>query len=196
MTGWRQRAQTEMQGVSFRDKKKLFLPSGRSQFAQRGFGVSISKGTVADCPSWCTDYLLTYTVEEDSWPQGAVSPQGVMKTEQSFGKVHALIWTQAAVHASQQKSPQEQHATELLARERADLLDTVIIPYCTAQMKKSERPSEVIYKQNFSKNTQTPHRGHLGEADNASKSPCLSMGCPTEGRGTGTDRAQPPKHNN
>lgn len=46
--------------------------------------------------------MLTYTVEEDSWPQGVVSPQGIMKTEQSFGKVDALIWTQAAVHASQQ----------------------------------------------------------------------------------------------
>lgn len=75
------------------------------------------------------------------------------------------------------KSPQEQHATELLARERADLLETVMIPYCTAQMKKSECPSEVIYKQYFSKNTQTPHRDHLGEADNAPKAPCPWL-CP------------------
>lgn len=94
--------------------------------------------------------MLTYTVEEDSWPHGVVWPQGVMKTEQSFGKIRALIWTQAAVHASQQKPPQEPHATKLLARKWADLLETLIICYRTVQMKKSERPSEVIYRQNFS----------------------------------------------
>lgn len=60
-----------------------------------------------------------------------------------------FIWTQAAVHASQQKSPQERHATELLARKWADVLEIVTIPYCIAQMKKSERPSGVIYRQNF-----------------------------------------------
>lgn len=57
-----------------------------------------------------------------------------------------FIWTQAALHASQQKSPQEGHAMELLARKWADMLKIETIPYCTAQVKKSEHPSGVIYR--------------------------------------------------
>ena len=60
------------------------------------------------------------------------------------------IWLQAAVpvHASQQKSPQEWHATKLLPRELADLMEIVII-IVILQVKRSKCPSEVIYKQKF-----------------------------------------------
>lgn len=92
-----------------------------------------------------------------------------------------FIWTQAAVHASQQKSPQKGHTMELLARKWANMLEIVTIPYCIAQVKKSEYPSGVIYKQNFLSliyltSQRLPeasilHRDHLIKMCNIMKSP-------------------------